>query len=604
MKIKTIAIHNFRSIKDIFFNVNNYSILLGANNTGKTNIMTAIRIFYEDNIKFNESIDFPKFKTTDEESWVELSYLLDKNEYNNIRNEYKNQNKILKVRKYLKSENRVKTNQSNIFAYENGKLSDNLFYGAKNISQAKLGRIIYIPEIAKTSDTLKLSGPSPLRKILNFVINKVIKDSQNFKKLNKEFDDFNKNFKKEASMDGFSLKKLFIDINDNLKEWGIEFNMDINPINPEIIIKNLISPFTIDKNLNKKIDVKSLGQGLQRHLIFTLLKLLESYSEKRLSRKKDFSPEFTFLLFEEPEAFLHPHQQKILNDNLHSFASNDQQQVLVSTHSPFFISKHIEELSNLVRLTKENSITKIFQISETELKEIIKENNELIEYLSGKLDDPAIDNSIKNTIRHIIGDTQNEIQIEEESIRYLLWLNSERCCVFFSDIVLICEGASEKIFIDYLINNQWYDLKKYNIYVLDSMGKFNIHRYMNLFKGLGIKHSVLYDKDTNSKTHQYINQFINDQKNIYTMKIDFFNQDLEAFLQISPPPPNRRDKKPLNILWHYKNGKINNEQIIKLKEKIETLINIKKSSKVDRKKHQASIKKTPTTINSFFHKNK
>jgi predicted ATP-dependent endonuclease of OLD family len=63
-----ITIHNFRSILDGQFNLDNYTLLVGENNSGKTTIVTAIRIFYEDGgIKFNESRDFPKIETNDNE---------------------------------------------------------------------------------------------------------------------------------------------------------------------------------------------------------------------------------------------------------------------------------------------------------------------------------------------------------------------------------------------------------------------------------------------------------------------------------------------------------------------------------------------------------
>jgi len=157
MKIKSLTIHNFRSIKKGKFSLEDYVILVGANNAGKSNVLTALRIFYEDEIKFNEKSDFPKFQTEDNESWIEIEYLLTNEEFINLKEEYKNSNRVLKVRKYLKSQdrNRVKPNQSNIYGYENAILSENLFYGAKNISQAKLGTVVYIPEVSKTDETLK-----------------------------------------------------------------------------------------------------------------------------------------------------------------------------------------------------------------------------------------------------------------------------------------------------------------------------------------------------------------------------------------------------------------------------------------------------------------
>ena len=518
MKIKSLTIHNFRSIKEVKFSLEDYVILVGANNAGKSNVLTALRIFYEDEIKFNEKTDFPKFQTEDNESWIEIEYLLTQEEFINLKEEYKNSNRVLKVRKYLKSQdrNRVKTNQSNIYGYENAILSENLFYGAKNISQAKLGTVVYIPEVSKTDETLKLTGPSPLRNVITFVMKKVVKTSKSFESLNTAFEEFNNKFSKEASEDGFSLSKLGEEINDSLKEWEVEFNLNINPVRTEGIIKNLVSHYVIDKNLDKEIDVKCLGQGLQRHLIYTLLKLSSQYTENKTYEKKEFSPELTLILFEEPEAFLHPGQQEFLNISLEELSSEKGQQIIIPTHSPIFVSKNIAVISNLVKLKRKNGITNVFQVSEDTLKTIIEKNNELVQLFQSKLNDPSISKSIKVEIKKRLGDTDNTIRMEEESIRYMLWLDSERCSAFFSDIVLICEGATEKVLIDYLIKNKWKNIRENRIYILDAMGKFNIHRYMNLFKELGIYHSVLADKDEDRNIQKFINQFIKDQK-IYLM---------------------------------------------------------------------------------------
>lgn len=574
MKIKSIRIHNFRSIQDIEFELKNYNVLVGANNAGKSNILTALRIFYEDGIKYNEKVDFPKFETDDEESWIEIEYQLTDDEFKNLKKDYKNPGNILKVRKYLKStdKSRVKANQSNIYAYENGKLSANLFYGAKNISQAKLGSVIYIPEVTKTDETLKLSGPSPLRNTLSFVMKKVVKTSESFESLNAAFEEFNDKFREESSKDGISLENFRKEINNNLKEWGVEFNIDINPIRPEDIIKNLISHSFIDRILDKEMDIGLYGQGLQRHLIYILIKLSSQYREEKVYEKKEFSPELTLILFEEPEAFLHPTQQEYLNSSLRALASEEGQQVIISTHSPIFVSKNIDDISSLIKLRGENRITKSFQVSEDKRKEIIKENNELVQLFKSKLEDSSIATETKNRIKKMIGESDDETRMEEEAIRYSLWLDAERASSFFSDIVLICEGATEKAFIEYLIKNEWDDLREKKIYVLDAMGKFNIHRYMNLFKELGIYHGVLADGDENRDIHEILNRFIKGKKNEYTKGIHFFNKNIEDFLGIPTPPSNRRDKKPLNVIWHYKNGKISKSKIDKLKKIIEKII--------------------------------
>lgn len=101
MKIKGITVHNFRSIKEQIFNLNDYSLLIGANNSGKTNIIDALRIFYEKE-KFDKE-DPPKFKTDDQESWIEIEFHLTNDEFANLRDDYKQPNNTLKVRRYLKS---------------------------------------------------------------------------------------------------------------------------------------------------------------------------------------------------------------------------------------------------------------------------------------------------------------------------------------------------------------------------------------------------------------------------------------------------------------------------------------------------------------------
>ena len=536
--------------------------------------MTALRIFYEDDIKFVERNDFPKFPTDDNESWIDLEFLLLNEEFASLKDDYKNPGNILRVRKYLKSDDKdkVKAGQSNIYGYEKGALSENLFYGARNISQAKLGNAIYIPEITQTGETLKLSGPSPLRNMINFVVEKVIVKSGSFQSLSDAFEEFNREFKEEQSKEGFSLDSLIEEINQSLKEWEVKFGININPLKPAQIVRSLVSSHVIDEILNAEVNISNLGQGLQRHIIYTLLRLSSRYVEKKVYKKKEFSPELTLILFEEPEAFLHPSQQESLNRSLHILASEERQQAIISTHSPIFVSRNVEELPSLIRLKRESGLTGIYQLSEENKELIIERNSRLAEFLRSKLDDASVEGEVKRSIRRKLGPVSDTTRMEEESIRYVLWLDSTRCSAFFADIVLICEGATEKTFIDYLVENEWENLRGSQACVLDAMGKYNIHRYMNLFKELGITHSILLDKDENEQIHAFINTFIESQRNKYTRRIHFFEKDIETFLGVSPPPEDRRDKKPLNVMWHFFQGRIEKERIEKLRSVIEGLL--------------------------------
>lgn len=577
MQLKKVKIHNFRSVLDADFELEKYSLLVGENNAGKTNVITALRIFYEDDIKFSAKDDFPKCNPADNESWIELDFLTTDDEQNSLKDEYKSSDKILRVRRYLKSdnENLVKSNQSNIYAYESGILSTNLFYGAKNISQAKLGRLLFIPELSKTDDSFKMSGPSPLRNMIDFVMQKVIKNSQTYSNLQTAFETFNKDFKEESSKDGFSLKDIATDINNNIAEWDINFGLDINSITADNIIKNLVSHYIEDKQLNgQRIPISCFGQGLQRHLIYTLIRVGSKYIDKKQEKKKEFSPDLTIILFEEPEAFLHPTQQECLNCDLKKISEDANEQIICCTHSSIFVSKNIESLPSLLKVIRNNGESKIYQINKSEINDLFNENNSMFKMFSEKLSDPTVDQAIKDEInRRKLGSLSSDeaLKLEEESLKFFLWLDSERACSFFAKHVFICEGSTEKVFFDHLLNTQWSDLKAKHLYFMDVMGKYNIHRYMNLFGELGILHSVIFDKDNGQGIHDLINNFIESKKNICTKGVYSFDSNIEQFVGINEPS-GRMDLKPLNIMWNYKNSKISNDKVAELKSIIESLL--------------------------------
>lgn len=145
--------------------------------------------------------------------------------------------------------------------------------------------------------------------------------------------------------------------------------------------------------------------------------------------------------------FLHPCRQELLNTSLKSLASEENQQVIVTTHSPIFVSKKIEHMCSLIKLKRDQGISNVYQVSEDAKISILEHNNRLAQILKEV-----------HTNDKITDDTM--LLSDEESIRYILWFDAERCSAFFAEFVLICEGATEKIFIDYLEENQWNELRK------------------------------------------------------------------------------------------------------------------------------------------------
>jgi predicted ATP-dependent endonuclease of OLD family len=144
-------------------------------------------------------------------------------------------------------------------------------------------------------------------------------------------------------------------------------------------------------------------------------------------------------------------------------------------------------------------------------------------------------------------DVDEDDQSCMEMFRYQLWLDSERLSLFFSDTVILVEGATEKVFLNYQLARDWESLREHKICVVDVNGKYNFHRYMKLLEAYGINHIVICDGDSNRKIHKAINPFIISCHNKFTLSTPyFFEKDLEDFLGYEAPK--RQDIKPITIM--------------------------------------------------------
>lgn len=582
MKISKVTIKNFRSIEEESFYLDNYSLLVGENNAGKSNISRALRVFYGKE-KFSKKDDLPKFydeeDRSDLESWIEIEYELTDEEYDSLAEKYQNEKNKLKLKKFFQTGTSKKKGRIYGFNEEN-ELHDEEFYGTKNVSHKKIGNLVYIPELNDTSDVVKTSGPSPLRGMLNFVMKKVLKDSGHYDELEEAFGKFNEEFSEEESEDGLSLQGLIDDINESINDWSVEFDINFNPIEPKELVKRLTSHDVIDKKLDEDVDIEDFGQGLQRTLIYNLIKLSSKYEADTSKSKEDFDHDFTLIIFEEPENFLHPNQQESLNIDLRSLAEEDEQQVLATTHSNIFVGNNTEDLSSLLRVNKKDTRTKVYQLLEDDISSLFDANTSMFDFFRKKLKDSSVHESVQNSIENMgLADDSTEIdmKVKEESLKFFLWMNSERANALFAKHIIICEGPSEKIFLDFLVSKKWPNVKSKSVYFLNAEGKYNIHRYMNLFKMLGINHSVLYDKDTGGGSNQIKkmkNVFVEDQKNKFTKGMFGFDSELEDFLGIDKLDNSEKHKKPINIMLNYREGNIDQNKIDDLKKILENELKI------------------------------
>ncbi len=481
MKLRHLRVQNYRSIIDADIEIHDYTMIVGANNAGKSNLLAALRAFYEE-IKWS-SEDAPKLGKSSDESWVELAFVLNDAEWASLAEKYKEDvtDQRLTVRRYFasKEKDRVKSNQSNIYGLVKGQLEEQLFYGAKNIGTAKVGRVIYIPALTTAADQMKTSGPSPLRDMLNFMLKRVVSDSAAYKAVEDAFGKLNDEARGE---EGF-LAKIAKPINEAIGHWGVRFDMSVNAVSPDDITKNLVKHAFADAMLgDAAFALDRYGHGFQRSFLYELIKLAPSFAESKKSEKKEFDPDLTMILFEEPEAFLHPAQQENMAYHLRRLGAGDGQQVIITSHSPIFVGKVADDLCQIVRARRDEGVTALGQIGRSVAKNVFSEGLAFKKCLESYVNDAAIQNDQKKDARNLLAAAQDddEVASQEERFRYQLWLDSERSAMFFADRVLLVEGATEKALFGWLLARDWHELTRHRIAIVDVMGKYNFHRYTTL----------------------------------------------------------------------------------------------------------------------------
>jgi len=550
MQILEIEVRNFRSIEHQSFVLDDYSLLIGPNNSGKSNVVDSVLAFYEES-SFKKSRDHPQFADEGDESWVEIEFLLSDDEHKALGDKWKNPGQTLRVRNYM-----YNGDHKGFWAFKKGEDSPSgKFCSKKDVKNGLLGDPVYIPAAGELDDFAKLSGPSPLRSVVNGVVGNLVQSSTAFSQLKSDFEKFSDSFREEEAENSKSLNDITEQINEGISEWGAKLELEIDPVDEKDIVKRLINIQISEENLEEEMDPDALGQGFQRNLIYTLIRVAaeneEAYSP---SKDEEFNPSLSLILFEEPEAFLHPPQARNLSKSLQKIASQEGQQVILTSHSPIFVSFHSSDIPAIARLHREQGRTRLGQISEACLSDIFQENQELNRIVEGTQYEAH----------------EDDLRQDMEAVKYFMWLDRSRCGLFFADHVVLVEGPSERVLLNRLFQTDEIELPTDQVFVLDCLGKFNIHRFMNLLGPMKIEHSVLLDDDNQQPPHPEIRNLIEESANEYTVGIESFEEDLESFLDI--PEAGRPHRKPQHIMLQYQDSEIHPDRIGALQDVVTRLV--------------------------------
>ncbi len=348
MNITKIIVENYRSIQKIDIEPSKFSIFVGQNNHGKTNLFEAIDWFY--NAK-SSSDDEHFERIVDNKISVEIFF--DDVVESDIEKLSTEANRT-KVREMLNEATKfsvVKTSVNHKRAYfVNGENKGNPA-GLDPAINEFLPKLEYINTKIRLDDVCKYKDKNPIGTMLSGVLTTIIEESQDYKDFKSQFA---KLFDNEESEVRKELNKLGGEVEVYLQKQfpdGTKVKFGVNLPHFTDLLKSFDT--TVDDGIETKAEDK--GDGMQRAI---MLSIIQAFAEYR--KKQNGGGTFLFLI-DEAELHLHPSAQRALKRALIDICATDQ--VFVNTHSSVLVVED-SELQNIFKVEKTNRVSNISKIQE------------------------------------------------------------------------------------------------------------------------------------------------------------------------------------------------------------------------------------------------
>jgi len=519
MKITEIAVNNYKSLKDVHLYPKNIFSLVGKNNSGKSNVLQAINLFFDFSTKninkesfynkkpkdypFTIKIVFSSFTPKEREKievylvedklfierkatckeGVEDSYILESAIYQIQPDEKWLQQNVIstdKITEWWNKKDELKIGELNFVELLGIKKPGVKEWKQKSIIFIKnnmhlfkdkikcvvvdhkvindlLPPILYIPAIRELSDETKINKTNPFGILIGNMKKNITPDQQ--AKISAAINSIEKYVSPSGSERIEAISQLEEKISEKMKRL-IDGKVQLVVTVPDFSSLLEKVQVNIDDGINTLAENK--GHGMQRALI---LAILETYAEINYEKPEDKTLSTLFLI-EEPELYLHPQAQRTMMSVLRTI-SNGIDQVIYCTQSNIFVDiAHFDEIGIMRRLKKgDNYESTSSQLSMDEM-----------------LKDLELRTGIKGTeigIRELYSNAFNSIVNEG----------------FFADKVIIVEGDSEAYSFPIYSKCCGFDLDQKNIAIVHSNGKGPINRILRIFNGFKIPTYVWFDGD-------------------------------------------------------------------------------------------------------------
>lgn len=238
--------------------------------------------------------------------------------------------------------------------YDEPDLSETQALGLKSKVIASLPSFYLLKAISDYSaETDKRSTSTTFRRLMADLSERIIQRDERYSELEQAFNTISGLLGRESSEDDQRLGSLKL-IEEKFTDILTSLMPSVQGTLLSVEIESFSSIFArgvgIEIDDGIRTDVLSKGHGLQRCIIFTLLRTLILNQRNQLvpeDSEQEEDPRAIILAVEEPELYIHPQLCKLFSDVLREFSDTDQ--VIFITHSPLFVDASESESIAVVR---------------------------------------------------------------------------------------------------------------------------------------------------------------------------------------------------------------------------------------------------------------
>ena len=438
MKLSKLYIKGFRNFKEVTVNFSDQNLIIGANDVGKTNMLYALRLlldrgFTDYDLELKDS-DYYAYEDTDE---VTIKAF-----FEDIKEDC--------VRAKMKGD--VGDDGSLVIKYESKKNKGYKFFCGRSDSEEDLHECLS-PYYRKCLNIKYINSKRDFWGYINKSKNALLHQAKEERDADTidEDDKLYSKINEELQMVDSQIPKL-----SYVKNATSQINEELN----KLAIHNKEQELVYDTasteldSMIQRISITS-KQGDKKLLIGGEGRVNQIYLSLWASQNRvnNISDEVSILCVEEPEAYLHPHQQRELARYLCQVLKG---QVILTSHSPYIVCEFTP--NSIMRLYKDDQETKV---ASDGCSSVIEEGFDGFGYRMSVIPAEA----------------------------------------FFADCVILVEGQSELIFYKTLAKQIGIDLDRLNISILSVEG-VGFNAYAKILGALGIYWVARTDNDIFKIQHQ------------------------------------------------------------------------------------------------------